>query len=124
LTQNRNDRDRGTGGNVALSLVPDVTRDGAFTDDGRNFITECFDVNLSGLLATMTYNFRWHHDENGGTDRRNRTALYVNDRTVGSNLLFETASYHTTTTNFQAATDGSDNLLLRTGLHSAGRSIQ
>lgn len=92
-------RDRGTGGNVAGSPVPDVTRDFTFNDDGRGFATPYFTVNLSGLLPDTDYDLRWHHFENSGTGGENRLALYK-DSAIAANLLFETASYASNTTNY------------------------
>ena len=122
-----NGRDRGTGGNVGASPVPDVTRDFTHTDDGRGFAVPYFTVTLSGLLPNTDYDFRWHHFENGSTDNRNRLALYK-DTAIPANLLFETASYASNTTNyftdFSATSDAVGGLTLVTGPYSAGRTIQ
>ena len=120
-------RDRGTGGNVALSPVPNVTRDFTFDDDGRGFATPYFTVTLSGLLANTNYDLRWHHYEQGSGDNRNRLALYK-DSAIPANLLFETGPYDRDTTNyftdFATTSDGLGGLTLVTGPHSGGRSIQ
>ncbi len=122
-----NGRDRGTGGNVASSPVPDVTRDFVFDDDGRGFPTPYFTVELDGLLPNTLYAMRWHHYENGGSGVENRLALYE-DSAVPANLLFESLPYGSNTTNyftdFLAATDGFGQMTLVTGPHSGGRSIQ
>jgi hypothetical protein len=118
-------RDRGTGGNVALSPVPNVTRDFIMSDDGRG--QGYLAVTLSGLLADTDYDFRWHHYEQGSDDDSNRLALYE-DSAIPANLLFETGPYDRTTTNFftdfSAASDALGGLTLVTGPHSSGRSIQ
>ncbi|NQT41149.1 MAG: PEP-CTERM sorting domain-containing protein [Planctomycetes bacterium] len=120
-------RDRGTGGNVGGSPVPNVTRDFTFNDDGRGFATPYFTVSLDGLQPDTEYDLRWHHFENGGAGSLNRLALYQ-DSAIPANLLFETSSYGSDTTNyftdFSATSDGLGGLTLVTGPHSGGRSIQ
>jgi len=124
---NGNGRDRGTGGNVGASPVPNVARDFTFDDDGRGFATPYFTVTLDGLLPNTEYDLRWHHFENGGAGSLNRLALYQ-DSAIPANLLFETSSYGSDTTNyftdFSATTDSLGSLTLVTGPHSGGRSIQ
>lgn len=92
LTQNRNDRarDRGIGGNVAGSSVPEVFRDFTHGDtySGANAQAK---VHLEGLEPGKAYDLRWHHYENGSTISHN-ARVYENSVSA-DNLLFTATGF-------------------------------
>lgn len=121
-------RDRGTGGNVGTSALPNVHRDFTFADTGAG---ESITVDLSGLLANTAYELRWYHFENSGPGTLNRTAVYQ-DSVASANLLFESGVYDAVSdpdltgfTDFVATSDALGNITLVTGVRDSdgGRTI-
>ena len=109
------------GSKLSSSPVVDVTRD--FYSAGGNPSTP-LEMRVRFLQPNTAYNLRWHHYEAAFDDPMNILAIYQEDNSDPNNLVFETAEYGASSTNywtdFSATSNNSGAINLFTGVHSGG----